>query len=165
MCDSIKSLQGLYLSLCWNDFQVRYKEGDCIAGCGEIYGENEECACSETLRQRRAATFSSRHITYSGHEWESQALDAFSWAKAIGQKLFSVTFLSPWFYVFFHYCAKFLARLLLMCIFEKGIAITILNHKSNFKLESNKIDLLPGNHIFKKRSNELSTTSHGRNFK
>lgn len=50
-------------------------------------------------------------------------------SKVINQKLFSITFISLWFYAFFYYCAKSLARVLLICIFEKGIAVTILNHK------------------------------------
>lgn len=49
---------------------------------------------------------------------------------------------------------KMSAEVLLMCIFEKGMAVTILNQKSSFMLKSNKIDPLAGNHI-KKSSNEL----------
>lgn len=47
-----------------------------------------------------------------------------------------------------------------MCIFEKELAVTILNQKLNFKLENYKIDLLPGNHIKKNAlMNYMSTIS------
>lgn len=81
----------------------------------------------ETVKLRRAATFSSRHISYNTHECTVARIRCLFMSKVNQIETIFNHFVSCWFSAFSHYCAKFLARVLMICIFEKGIAITILN--------------------------------------